>query len=104
MRSEPVLVGWLRQFAEVEPFQIQGQDAVLGEVDAPLLLVLYGLPRRAHMAVDVQDRGRLSLESLRLVKDGRGVKAGHYLVAQLVQPVALAIEDANVFEPGWGLH
>ena len=54
------------------------------------------------MAVNIENRRRPTLESLWLVKDGRGVKAGHNLVAQFVQPVAfITVDHAKVLEPGW---
>ena len=59
MSAKPVRIPFLGQLAKIEPFDVQSQDAVLGEVDTPLLLVLNGLPRRAHVPVHIQNRGDL---------------------------------------------
>ena len=53
MRAVPVLVSLGLQLTKREPFQVQRQDAVLGEIDAPLLFVFNGFPRRADMPIHI---------------------------------------------------
>src|SRR5207249_6887745 len=69
VRAEPVRISLFGELAKVEPFHVQRQDAVLGEVDAALLLVLNRLPGRPHVYVHVQNGRDFPVEVLRLVKN-----------------------------------
>ncbi len=58
MRSEVVLVLRQIEFAEADPFDVQGHDSALREIDAALLFVLGGFAERV-VPVDVQNRRKL---------------------------------------------
>ena len=53
VRAKPVSILLVRQLAVLKPFQVQGEDATFGEIDANLLLVLDRFSRRAHVPVHV---------------------------------------------------
>ena len=86
----------LRHFPETNPAQAEGQYAALGEVNAPLLLVLRSVALRL-VADDIQNCRRASLQSLWLIQDRGGPEARNDFVAQLAQPIALAGFDNRHF-------
>ena len=53
MRPIPMLVSLDPQLAKREPFQVERQDAVLREIDAPLLFVFDRFPHRADVPIHV---------------------------------------------------
>ena len=53
MRAVPMLVPLGLQLTKREPLQVQRHDAVLGEIDTPLLLVFDGLPLRADVPIHI---------------------------------------------------
>src|SRR6266478_2499296 len=104
MRTIPMLVPLPEKFPEKKPFQVKGQNSALRKIDASLLLVFNSLPRRADVAVDVQDRRELALEFFRLIKDRDGLKARDDLIAKLAQTVSLTrFDHPEVFELGCGV-
>src|SRR6267143_3543449 len=72
MRAVPMLVSLLAKFPEEKPFQVEGQNSVLREIDASLLLVLNGLSQWADVAVYVQDRRGFPLRLFWLGKSRDG--------------------------------
>ena len=58
MSGKPVRILAVGQFATVQPFQIQRNDAVASEVDAALLLVFDGFAGLSYMAVHIENRRR----------------------------------------------
>ena len=88
MGAEPVLVLGMREFAEVEPVEIESVDALPGLVDAALLLVLDLLAHPVDVAVDVEDRRSRAGRSLGLIQQRRNPEAGNDLDAKLADPVA----------------
>jgi hypothetical protein len=93
--AEVVRVLRQSELATTHPFQAEGHNAALGEIDAALLLVLGGFPQRV-VSVDVKDRRCLSRNMFRLVKDRRRVEPRHDFVPKLVPPIALP--DFNLSE------
>ncbi len=104
MRPVPMLVSLLAKFPEEKPFQVEGQNSVLREIDASLLLVLNGLSQWADVAVNVQDRREFPLWLFWLVKNRNGLKAGDDFIAKLAQTVTLTcLDHAHVFKLGLGV-
>ena len=79
VRPEPMLVLRMREFAEIQPVEIESVDTLLGLVDAALLLVLDLLALAVNVTVDVQNRRRGARGAFRLVQEGRNVKTGKHL-------------------------
>ena len=80
------------ELAHAEPFDVQRDDAALGQIDAADLLVVGGLAC-AVVAVDVEEDGHFAVELRRLVEQGGNPQAGERLVAQFLDLVALAAVD-----------
>ena len=80
------------QLAHVQPFQVEGEHAAQGLVDAELLLELDGLAD-GEMPHDVQHCGRSASDRLRLVEQGRGMEAGNDFILELSNAVTLARSD-----------
>jgi hypothetical protein len=59
-----------------------------GEMDAPYLFVLDGLSRRTHMAIDIENSGRLFLYLAGLIEEGRDPQPGQGLIAQFTDAVS----------------
>ena len=53
MGPTPMLVSLRPQLAKGEPFQVECQDAVLGEIDTPLLFVFDRFPRRSDVPIHI---------------------------------------------------
>src|SRR5207247_11279205 len=76
MRPVPMLVSLLAKFPEEKPFQVEGQNSVLREIDASLLLVLNGFSQWADVAVNIQDRREFRLWLFLLVMNAQGLIVG----------------------------
>ena len=90
MRSEPMAVFEVQQFAIAEPLQVQRDNSVAGEIDASLLLVFHRFARRSYVAIHVQNGGALALDLLGFVQNPNGLKSGDDLVADFSNAVPRA--------------
>ena len=88
-----VLVSRTLQFAEAQPFGIQGHHAPPGQVDASHLLVIHRLPRRTDVPVQVQHARRLFRELIGFVKQGGDDETGQRSIGQLADTIPLARFD-----------
>src|SRR6266567_6143175 len=103
MRAEIVSVLGLVELAEPRPFEAQGENATLGEVDAALLLVLRSFAFGV-MTVHVQDRRGFAAGLLRLVENAGGLESGHDFKPKLPHAITLPrLHRADVLELQWRL-
>ena len=105
MRAKPVRILRVRKLAKREPFEVERQYPVLGEIDTPFLLVFNGLPQRPDVPVDVHDARNFPFEFFGLIEQRNGIKPGNDFVPQLANPIAPArLDHPHVFEFRCGIH
>ena len=79
-----------KELAVAQPFEVQCENASLGEVDAAFLLVLDRFSRRADMSVYIQDGRHSGLQHFRFVEECRRLETRYDLVTELPDPIPLA--------------